>query len=274
MVQHLSNKLFLDALFDSVSMFLSLNLSFSSLPCSILKNAKKNTNKQTNNQKRVDDLHQSQLLAYREAATEALREWARTMAPLPPMEDHDTQHTFVERCVSTLVTSTTSPWPQWRIPTAKMIVSLEMRKRARATFAKYHQDDPPAEPDKEAAVAVAAPEQEPAKDDAAQVSNDEDNAEENVDENDEEGEVDEEEGEMEDEDDNDEDDGPLDDEAGAGKAASSHAGGKKKNFKGQNKRKKVIARKKATNAKQTVQARKGGAARGRRPRGGGVAGSK
>ena len=221
----------------------------------------------------MDDLHQSQLLAYREAATEALREWARTMAPLPPMEDHDTQHTFVERCVSTLLTSTTSPWPQWRIPTAKMIVSLEMRKRARATFTKYHQDDPPAEPDKE--VAVAAPEQEPAKDDAAQVSNDEDNAEENVDENDEEGEVDEEEGEMEDEDDNDEDDGPLDDEAGAGKAASSHGGGgKKKNFKGQNKRKKVMVRKKATNAKQTVQARKGGAPRGRRPRGGGVAGSK
>ena len=220
-------------------------------------------------------MHQSQLLAYREAATEALREWARTMAPLPPMEDHDTQHTFVERCVSTLVTSSSS-WPQWRIPTAKMVVSLEMRKRARATFAKYHQDDHAAEPEKEAVAAAvpvvaAAPDQDQAKDDAAQVSNDEDNADENLDENDEEGEADEEEGEMDDNEDNEEDDGPLDDETGAGKATNAHGGGvKKKNFKGQNKRKKVIVRKKATNTKQTVQPRKGGSnMRGRRPRGGG-----
>lgn len=214
-------------------------------------------------QKRLDDLHQSQLVAYREAATEGLREWARTMAPLQPMEDNDNQNSFVERCVSAVVASS---WPNWRVPSANLIISLEIRKRARATFAKYNV---------ETAVAKAetAPiHQEEAKDDAAQVSNDEDNGEENTDENDDEGELfDEDDGEMDDEDD---DEGQPEDETTGGKTTNNQGGAKKKNNKGQNRKKKAIVRKKGTAAKQTMQNRKGATTRARRPRGGGAAGAK
>jgi hypothetical protein len=215
-------------------------------------------------------LHQSQLLAYREAATEALRKWATVEAPLQPMEDHDTESSFVERCVSNAITG--SLWPNWRIPTAKVVVSMEIRKRARATYAKYQGEDAVPEDHGNAAAAAAAEQEEQAKDDAAQVSNDEDNTEENGDENDDEGEVDEEDGEMEDEDD---DEGQVEGDGAPGKPGNNQGGAKKKkNFKNQNKKKKVVVRKKAVNAKQTVQNRKGQNTRSRRGGRGGAAGSK
>lgn len=99
-------------------------------------------------QKRVDALHQSQVNAYREAATKAIKEWAMAF-PLEPMEDRDSEQTFVERCVSALVFVPSSTgaashiWPNWKLENAKELASNEVRKRARAIFEKYQaaQDD-------------------------------------------------------------------------------------------------------------------------------------
>lgn len=213
-------------------------------------------------------MHQSQLLAYREAATEALRKWATVEAPLQPMEDHDTESSFVERCVSNAIMG--SLWPNWRIPTAKVVVSMEIRKRARATYAKYQGED--ALPEDDGKAAAAAEEEERVKVDAAQVSNDEDNIEEDGDENDDDGEVEEEDGEMEDDDDDEE---QVEGDAAPGKPGNNQGGPKKKkNFKNQNKKKNAVVRKRGVNAKQTVQNRKGQNARSRRGGRGGAAGSK
>ena len=91
-------------------------------------------------------MHQSQVQAYREAAVKALRAWAQTEAPLAAMNDNDTQDAFVERCVMATLQQS---WPNWQLDSAKMVVVIEIRKRARTTFAKYNSStqmsvDPPA----------------------------------------------------------------------------------------------------------------------------------
>ena len=79
--------------------------------------------------------------AYREAAVKALRQWCQTEAPLEPMEEADTESTFVERCVASC-TSGNASLPRWHLDAkTRMVVSIEMRKRARATFAKYQPKD-------------------------------------------------------------------------------------------------------------------------------------
>jgi hypothetical protein len=99
-------------------------------------------------QKRVDALHQSQVNAYREAATKGIKEWAMAF-PLEPMEDGDSEQTFVDRCVSVLVFVPSSTgagshlWPNWKLENGKELASNEVRKRARSIFEKYQaaQDD-------------------------------------------------------------------------------------------------------------------------------------
>jgi hypothetical protein len=99
-------------------------------------------------QKRLDDLHQSQVQAYREAATEAIQSWAMS-APLEPMEEHDTEEAFVDRCVSALVkgkrganasssSSPSPPLPNWKLDDIEALAGDEIRKRARAVYEKYH----------------------------------------------------------------------------------------------------------------------------------------
>jgi hypothetical protein len=98
-------------------------------------------------QKRLNDLHQSQMKAYREAATKAIQEWALAF-PLEPMEEGDTEQSFVDRCVSALV-FVPSPkgtsggkapvytWPNWKVDNGKALASNEVRKRAKAIYEKY-----------------------------------------------------------------------------------------------------------------------------------------
>lgn len=102
-------------------------------------------------QKRLEELHQSQVKAYREAATRAIQSWA-TALPLEPMEENDTEETFVDRCVSALVSSgnsgdattssAASPMiPSWKLDSAKALASDEIRKRAKAVYVRYHPAD-------------------------------------------------------------------------------------------------------------------------------------
>jgi hypothetical protein len=95
-------------------------------------------------QKRLDNLHQSQVKAYREAAINAIKEWALAF-PLEPMEEGDSEQTFVDRCASALVfvpspkgTGGHNTWPNWKLENAKALASLEVRKRAKAMYEKYH----------------------------------------------------------------------------------------------------------------------------------------
>ncbi|KAG7362305.1 hypothetical protein IV203_025971 [Nitzschia inconspicua] len=94
-------------------------------------------------QKRVDSLHQSQVAAYREAATKAIKEWAMAF-PLEPMEDGDSEQAFVDRCTSALTFvpsregAAQHTWPNWKLENSKALASLEVRKRARAIYEKYH----------------------------------------------------------------------------------------------------------------------------------------
>jgi hypothetical protein len=97
----------------------------------------------------MDDLHKSQIQAYRLAATEAVQSWAMAV-PLEPMEEHDTEESFVDRCVSALAfgkrrtggsSSSTSSWssiPNWKLDNIEELASDEIRKRAKAVYEKYH----------------------------------------------------------------------------------------------------------------------------------------
>lgn len=222
-------------------------------------------------QKRIEDLHQTQVQAYREAAVKGLREWAQSEASLEPMEDNDTDTAFVERCVTAILSN--SSWPNWRLDSAKMVVVIEIRKRARAVFAKYH---PPISnaveetPAPSATTTTTKPTMDttnPSKDNNN--NNERDNNNDNVEDADDDGEV--EDGEM-DEDDQDEDGQVEDNDA----TKSSDNGPKRKTTNAKNKKKKVVVRKKTTNIKpgQPGQPRKVGSNnRGRRPgRGGSNAG--
>lgn len=89
----------------------------------------------------MDELHHSQIQAYREAAVKALREWCQTEVLLEPMEEADTENAFVERCVAAY-TNGKILLPRWHLDVqTKNVVVIEIRKRARATFAKYHPQD-------------------------------------------------------------------------------------------------------------------------------------
>ena len=80
--------------------------------------------------------------AYREAARIGLRDWAQSTA-LSPMEENDTEETFVSRCVSAM--NKASDRPNWKVDNARLIISMEIRKRAKAIYAKYHPEEETAE---------------------------------------------------------------------------------------------------------------------------------
>lgn len=225
--------------------------------------------------------------AYREAAVKGLREWAQSEAPLEPMEDNDTEDAFVERCVTAALVS----WPNWRLDSAKMVIVIEIRKRARAVFAKYHPsvddmvDSSTSSVVKKQAVDIVAKDSTTVtKNDPHPDGNNDDENNEEVEEN-EDGEVDED-GDMDDDDeadddgavdDNDNDQGEEDGQVNEDSAKKSSAGPKKKNLNSnKNKKKKVMVRKKGTIGKPSGLPRKGGGPsnRGRRVgRGGSNAGS-
>ncbi len=89
----------------------------------------------------MDKLHQSQVKAYREAAVQSVKEWASSV-PLQPMEEGDTKIAFVNRCI-TSINAVAKEMPNWKLDNAKVTAMNEIRKRAVATFEKYH----PAEED-------------------------------------------------------------------------------------------------------------------------------
>ncbi len=181
------------------------------------------------------------------------------------MDENDTEDLFVERCVNAALLSR----PNWRLDSAKMVVVMEIRKRARAAFAKYH----PSVGDVVESGSKTTFSGE-TKDPSHANDNNENNHDEEEDEgDDEDGEVNED-GEMDDDDQ--EDDGQADEEAGTKTNSAQKSvdmGPKKKGTK--NKKKKVIVRKKSTNPKPTIQPRKAVLSnRGRRVgRGGSNAGS-
>ena len=109
-------------------------------------------------QSRMDKLHQSQVKAYREAATKSIKEWAQSF-PLQPMQEGDSKIVFANRCI-TPVTSASGEngLPNWKLNTAKLTAVNEIRKRAHATFEKYHpaeEDMPDAENEKTTTVATS-----------------------------------------------------------------------------------------------------------------------
>ena len=219
-------------------------------------------------------MHQTQVQAYREAAVKGLREWAQSEASLEPMEDNDTEDTFVERCVTAVVSN--SSWPNWRLDSAKMVAIIEIRKRARATFAKYHPITNVVEE-----TPTTAESTKPAMDTNQTQDNNKENAD-NTNEDVEDAAAADDDGEVEDgemDDDDQDEDGQVDENEAT--KSSSDNGPKKKamnaknnNSTTNNNKKKVVVRKKATNIKQGPP-RKGGPANrgGRRPgRGGSNAG--
>jgi len=87
---------------------------------------------------RMDKLHQSQVQAYRDAATTSVKEWAQSF-PLQPMQEGDSKIAFVNRCIASITTASGEDGlPNWKLNTAKLTAVNEIRKRANATFEKYH----------------------------------------------------------------------------------------------------------------------------------------
>ncbi|KAL3945659.1 MAG: hypothetical protein SGBAC_000227 [Bacillariaceae sp.] len=85
--------------------------------------------------KKVDNLHEAQVKAYKEAGTKALKEWAEALSQ-EPMEEGDSKDTFVRRCVLAIRKAEPPLWPG--VENAKSLIREEIQKRALATFEKYH----------------------------------------------------------------------------------------------------------------------------------------
>jgi len=100
----------------------------------------------------LQKLHQSQVKAYQEAAIQSVKEWGLAL-PLQPMEEDDTKISFVNRCIKSVNNvSGANAIPNWKFGGAKITAMQEIRKRAAATFDKYH----PPEEEKEIAIAASA----------------------------------------------------------------------------------------------------------------------
>lgn len=82
-------------------------------------------------------MHKSQVHAYQQSAQNALVEWINSV-PLEPMEENDSEESFVERCVTAMGLVKI---PDWKHDDLQSLVSAEVRKRAKATYAKYHPDE-------------------------------------------------------------------------------------------------------------------------------------
>jgi len=106
----------------------------------------------------MDKLHQSQVQAYRETAGKSVKEWTQSVI-LEPMEEGDSKSTFVNRCIASITSASgTNGLPNWKLNNAKLIAVNEIRKRANATFEKYHpveEDVPDAQNDKTATATAA-----------------------------------------------------------------------------------------------------------------------
>jgi hypothetical protein len=84
-------------------------------------------------------LHKSQVQAYQQSAQKALIEWVNSV-PLEPMEENDSEDSFVERCVTVIGHVKI---PDWKLDDLQPLVSAEVHRRAKATYAKYHPDEDP-----------------------------------------------------------------------------------------------------------------------------------
>jgi len=80
-------------------------------------------------------LHESQVKAYKEAATKSLKVWAEASA-LEPMEEGDSKDTFTRRCVLASRKAEAPSWPG--SDNSKQVIREELQQRALATFEKYH----------------------------------------------------------------------------------------------------------------------------------------
>lgn len=80
-------------------------------------------------------MHKSQVQAYEQSAKKALIELVNSV-PLEPMEENDSEDSFVERCVTVTVKI-----PNWKLDDLQALVSTEVGRRAKATYAKYHPDE-------------------------------------------------------------------------------------------------------------------------------------
>lgn len=106
----------------------------------------------------MDKLHQSQVQAYREAATRSIKEWAQAF-PLEPMQEGDSKIAFVNRCIASITSASgENGMPNWKLNTAKLTAVNEIRKRANITFEKYHpaeQDTPDAETERNTTISAS-----------------------------------------------------------------------------------------------------------------------
>jgi len=104
----------------------------------------------------MDKLHQTQVAAYRLAAFQSIKEWAKSF-PLQPMEEGDSKIAFVNRNIASMRSDKTMP--NWKLDNAKITAMNEIRKRANETFDKYHppeEEDAPDNKEDEKALATAA----------------------------------------------------------------------------------------------------------------------
>jgi hypothetical protein len=88
-------------------------------------------------------LHKSQVQAYQQSAQKALIEWVNSV-PLEPIEENDSEDSFVERCVTVIGHVKI---PDWKLDDLQPLVSAEVHRRAKATYAKYHPDEDPEDGD-------------------------------------------------------------------------------------------------------------------------------
>ncbi|CAJ1949779.1 unnamed protein product [Cylindrotheca closterium] len=203
--------------------------------------------------KKLDALHESQVNAYKEAGTKALKEFAEAMS-LEPMEEGDSKETFVRRCVLAIRKTELPLWPG--IENFKKLVREEVQKRALATFEKYH----PAEGSEElktepSAESGAEPGAEPSEGEGEVEGDTEpDQSEEGEAEGEGEAMTDEEEGEEE------EEDGEV--EQKSDKPAAAPKGKNKVNNK--NNPKKKVVRKKGAGAKSGIRKNFAGNRRGKK----------
>jgi len=106
----------------------------------------------------MDKLHQSQVQAYREVATASVKEWTQSY-PLQPMQEGDSKIAFVNRCIASITSASGEDGlPNWKLNTTKLMAVNEIRKRANATFEKYHpteENTPDAENDKTTTITTA-----------------------------------------------------------------------------------------------------------------------
>ena len=184
----------------------------------------------------------------------SVKEWASSF-PLQPMEEGDTKISFVNRCIASTV-MTANTMPNWKLENAKVTAVNEVRKRAIATFEKYHPaelDGNDKEDEKGNAISASASGDAEMTDDADEESDD--------------GAITED-GEFTADDDDDDDNSPNQEQKTTKTTQPNRKKGKAVGLK------KSMAQKKGTRAKNGFRNNKGGRGARRGGRGGGRGGQK